>query len=156
SSRFFTRPRYAQFNPEIRKAKLKEMDGSAKIILDWAAEGKTAVFFDIRHPATGAVFSGHVYIDNYWYRVLYEEDFCHLFEDNSETLLTRYCGSPARLKEAVSDILKNKEVIVPCMVNDNKEDLQQRKAKIQRMRAGIRIKDYNPKRDFVGWGAEEK
>jgi hypothetical protein len=156
SSRFFTRPRYDQFNPEIRQKKVKEMDDFAKIILDWAAVGKTAVLFDIRSPLAGTpVFSGHVYIDNFWYRMIYEEGFGHLFEENSETLLTRYCGPPARLKDVVSDILKNKEVVVPCMLNDNKEDLQQRKAKIQRMRASLKLRDYNPKRDFVGWGAEE-
>jgi len=163
NSRFFTRPRYANTSKDKQVRTAKSLDDSAKIILDWAAKGKTAVLFNLRSPAVGRPLTyGHVCIDNYWYRVMYsdgsfvqEDGFWHLFEENSTTLLTRYCGSPAKLKDAVSAILKNKEVVVPCMVNDNKEDLQRRTAKIQRLRASLSLKDYNPKRDFVGWGAEE-
>jgi hypothetical protein len=159
-SRFFTQPRYAN-EPKARGQKVvRALDDNTKIIMDWATKGKTAVLFDIRSPARGAPLSyGHVYIDNYWYRVWHEKGFWHLFVGNpgaDTTLLTRYCGSPAKLKDAVSDILRNKEVVVPCMVHGNKEDLRRRTAKIQRLRASLHLKDYNPKRDFVGWGAEEK
>lgn len=71
-------------------------------------------------------------------------------------LLTHYYGSPAKLADAVANICKGKEVVVPCLVNDKKEDVVNRTAKIQRLRASWTIKDYNPKRDSVAWGADEK
>ena len=44
---------------------------------------------------------------------------------------------------------------MPCMVDGNKEDLHMRRAKIQRLKASLKLQDYNPKRDFVGWGGED-
>src|SRR5262249_34231917 len=41
------------------------------------------------------------------------------------------------------------------MVDGNKDDLHNRRAKIQRLKASLKIQDYNPKRDFVGWGGED-
>jgi hypothetical protein len=41
------------------------------------------------------------------------------------------------------------------MVDGDKEDLHNRRAKIQRVKASLKIQDYNPKRDFVGWGGED-
>src|SRR5260370_9846714 len=52
-------------------------------------------------------------------------------------------------------MLAGQEVIVPCMVDGNKEDLHNRRAKMQRVKASLKIQDYSPKRDFVGWGGED-
>src|SRR5947209_2144716 len=41
------------------------------------------------------------------------------------------------------------------MIDGNKEDLHHRRAKIQRVKASLKLQDYNPKRDFVGWGGED-
>jgi hypothetical protein len=41
------------------------------------------------------------------------------------------------------------------MVDGNKDDLHLRRAKLQRLRASLKIQDYNPQRDFVGWGNED-
>jgi hypothetical protein len=46
-------------------------------------------------------------------------------------------------------------VVVTCLADGNKEQLHQRKGKIQRLRASLKLLDYNPKRDFVGWGGVE-
>ena len=51
-------------------------------------------------------------------------------------------------------ILAGQEVVIPCMVDD-KAQLHVRAAKIQRVKASLKIQDYNPKRDFVGWGNED-
>jgi len=72
------------------------------------------------------------------------------------TLLTRYCGSPDKLRDAVADILADKEVVVPCMVNDKKEDVEQRRAKVQRLKASLKLKDYDARRDFVGWDDDDR
>ncbi len=52
-------------------------------------------------------------------------------------------------------MVAGQEVIVPCMMDGNKEDLHNRRAKIQRLKASLKLQDYNPKRDFVGWGGED-
>jgi hypothetical protein len=56
---------------------------------------------------------------------------------------------------AVADMLAGKEVVVPCMVDGNREDLKAARAKIQRLRASLKLNNYNARRDFVGWGGED-
>src|SRR5438132_4723337 len=70
-------------------------------------------------------------------------------------LLRSYCGKPEKLAAAVTAIVAGKEVVVSCMVDGNKDDLHLRRAKIQRLRASLKLLDYNPKRDFAGWGGED-
>jgi hypothetical protein len=70
-------------------------------------------------------------------------------------LRTFAAGSPEKLMAAVKEIMAGKEVVVPCMVDGNKDDLHLRKAKIQRLKASLKLGDYNQKRDFVGWGGED-
>ena len=41
------------------------------------------------------------------------------------------------------------------MVDGNKDDLHKKTARIQRLKASLKLQDYNPKRDFVGWGGED-
>jgi hypothetical protein len=41
------------------------------------------------------------------------------------------------------------------MVDGDKEALHKKTAKVQRLRASLKLQDYNPKRDFVGWGGED-
>src|SRR5260221_14217139 len=66
-----------------------------------------------------------------------------------------YSGRSDRLTDAVTAILAGKEAVVPCMVDGNLLDLQNRRAARQRLRAGLKLLDYNPKRDFVGPGGDE-
>ena len=42
------------------------------------------------------------------------------------------------------------------MVDGNKDDLHNRRAKIQRLKVSLKLPpDYNPKGDFAGWGGED-
>ena len=41
------------------------------------------------------------------------------------------------------------------MVDGDKNALQLRTARLQRLKASLKIQDYDPKRDFAGWGVEE-
>src|SRR5437868_8890779 len=41
------------------------------------------------------------------------------------------------------------------MADGNRDDLHLRRARVQRLRASLKLGDYNPKRDFVGWGGED-
>ena len=70
-------------------------------------------------------------------------------------LLRSFAGKPEKLAAAVTAMLAGQEVVVPCMVDGNKNALHMRQAKIQRLKASLKLQDYNPKRDFVGWGGED-
>ncbi len=41
------------------------------------------------------------------------------------------------------------------MVDGDKELHNKKTARIQRLKASLKLLDYNPKRDFVGWGGED-
>ena len=71
----------------------------------------------------------------------------------SPTCCGVYAGPAEKLAEIVADMMQGKEAIATCMVDGNKEDLHNSRAKIQRLKVSLQIKDYNPKRDFVGWEA---
>ena len=114
--------------------------------MDWAEVGKTAVFF---HNG-GA---GEMCIGTYWYQIYPGGDWWNL-SHGEPYLLRSYAGSVDKLAAAVTDIVAGREVVVPCMVDGNKDDLHLRRGRIQRLRASLKL-DYNPKRDFVGWGGED-
>jgi hypothetical protein len=114
--------------------------------MEWAEVGKTAVFF---HNG-GA---GEMCIGNYWYQI-YPGDWWSM-SHGEPFLLRSYAGKAEKLIPIVRDIVAGKEVIVPCMVDGNKDDLHLRRARVQRLRASLKLQDYNPKRDFVGWGGED-
>jgi hypothetical protein len=114
--------------------------------MDWAEVGKTAVFF---HNGGAS----ETCIGNYWYQAYAGGDWWNL-SHGEPFLLRSYAGNVEKLAAAVSDIIAGKEVVVPCMVDGNKDDLHLRRARIQRVKAGLKL-DYNPKRDFVGWGGED-
>lgn len=117
-----------------------------KTVMAWAEVGRIALFFHNR----GA---GEVCIDNYWYQC-YHGDWWAM--SHAEPYLLRsFAGKPEKLATAVTAMLAGHEVAVPCMVDGDKQALQLGTARVQRMRASLKILDYNPKRDFVGWGVEE-
>jgi len=114
-------------------------------IMAWAEEGRNALFF---HNGS----AGEVCIENYWYQI-YGGEWWSL--SHAEPYLLRsYAGKPERLAVAVTAMLAGQEVVVPCMVDGDKNALHMRTAKFQRMKASLKILDYNPKRDFVEGGAD--
>jgi hypothetical protein len=115
--------------------------------MDWAEVGKTAVFF---HNGGAS----ETCIGNYWYQCYAGGEWWGM-SHGEPFLLRSYSGQIDKLASAVADIVANKEVIVPSMVDGNKDDLHLRRARIQRLRASLKLLDYNPKRDFVGWGGED-
>ncbi len=115
--------------------------------MELAEVGKTTVFF---HNG-GA---GEMCLGNYWYQIYPGGEWWNM-SHGEPFLLRSFAGSPDKLIGLVTDVLAGKEVVVPCMVDGNKDDLHLRRARIQRLRASLKLQDYNPKRDFVGWGGEE-
>jgi hypothetical protein len=118
--------------------------------LQWADVGKTVVLF-----ALESYKWGHTYIDGQWY-ANNTGDWQTWTVSHSEPLLLRmYCGRTDRLAAAAAAMYAGKEVVVPGMVDGNVEDLKQRRAKVQRLRASLKLTDYNPKRDFVSAGGDD-
>jgi hypothetical protein len=115
--------------------------------MEWAEVGKTAIFF---HNGGAS----ETCIGNYWYQAYAGGEWWNM-SHGEPFLLRSYAGKPAKLAAAVTAVLNNQEVVVSCMVDGNKDDLHLRRAKIQRLKVSLKLQDYNPKRDFVGWGGGE-
>jgi hypothetical protein len=114
--------------------------------MEWAEVGKEAVFF---HNGGAS----ETCIGTYWYQA-YAGDWWS-FSHGEPFLLRSYAGPVDKLATAVTDMMAGKEVVVPSMVDGNKDDLHLRRARIQRLRCSSKLLDYDPKRDFVGWGGED-
>lgn len=115
-------------------------------VMNWAEEGKKAVFF---HNGGAS----ETCIGTYWYQCYREGEWWGL--SHAEPFLLRtYYGDPDKLAEAVTAIVAGKEVVVTCLADGNKEQLHQRKGKLQRLKASLTRANYDAKRDFVGLGGE--
>lgn len=115
-----------------------------QMVMAWAREGETAVFF---HNG-GA---GEVCINNYWYQVYAGWQMSH----GEPFLLRSYAGRPEKLATLVSAILTGQEVLAPCLADGDKNALHLAKGRLQRLKASLKLQDYNQQRDFAGWGVEE-
>jgi hypothetical protein len=113
----------------------------------WAEPGKLAVFFYNGNASETA-------IDMYWYQC-YGGGPDWGMSHAEPFLLRSFAGRPEKLVMAVEEILANKEIIVPAMMDGNKDQLHLRTAKVQRLRASLKLYEYNAARDFIGWGSED-
>jgi hypothetical protein len=118
-----------------------------QIPMQWAEVGKLAIFF---HNGGAS----ETCIGKYWYQAYAGGDWWN-FSHGEPFLLRTFSGKPEKLANLVAEALAGKEVLVPCMVDGNKDDLHLARAKIQRLRGSLKLNDYNQKRDFVGWGDED-
>jgi hypothetical protein len=116
-------------------------------IMALAEPGKLAVMF---HNGSAC----ETCLDTYWYQCYAGGEWWNM--SHAEPYLLRtFAGKPERLGQVVLDLLAGREVLVPSMVDGNKDDLHLRRGKIHRLRASLKIQDYNAQRDFVGWGNED-
>jgi hypothetical protein len=115
--------------------------------MDWAEPGKTAVFF---HNGGAS----ETCIGTWWYQAYGGGEWWN-HSHGEPFLLRSFAGNPDKLATLVDQMLAGQEVAAPCMVDGNREDLHNRRGKIQRLKASLKIQDYNPKRDFLGWGGED-
>lgn len=115
-------------------------------VMAWAEVGKRAVFF---HNGGAS----ETCIGNYWYQCYPEGEWWGM--THAEPYLLRaYCGDAGKLATSVAAILKGEDVVVPCMMDGSKENLQLRKAKIHRLKASLKRIEYDAKRDFVALGGD--
>lgn len=116
-------------------------------IMNWAETGKTGVFF---HNGGAS----ETCIQNYWYQAYAGGEWWNM--SHAEPYLLRtFAGKPDKLATLVASMLTGQEVLTPCMVDGDKNALQLGQARVQRLRASLKIQDYNPARDFAGWGSED-
>ncbi len=112
-------------------------------VMSDAKPGSLAVFF--HNGSASETCMGKYWYQSYphngWWNMSHGEPF----------LLRSYSGDPERLVAALAEMLAGKEVIVPAMADGDKTALHERTGKLQRMRTSLKLLDYNPKRDFVGW-----
>jgi hypothetical protein len=116
-------------------------------VMEWAEAGKQAVFM---HNGGAS----ETYIDTYWYQTNAGGEWW-VMTHAEPFLLRTYAGKVDKLPGFITEVMAGKETIVPCMTDGNKDDLHLRRGKIQRLRASLKLQDYNPKRDFVGWGGDD-
>ncbi|MFI5379537.1 MAG: YdjY domain-containing protein [Tepidisphaerales bacterium] len=110
-------------------------------IMAWAKIGKKAVIFSNNEASETC-------IDFYWYQCAKEGEWWSL--NHAEPYLLRtYCGTVDQLLPAVINIMQQREVIVTAMDDGNKEKLHVREGKLIRMRASLKLQEYDPKRDLV-------
>jgi len=115
-------------------------------VMAWAEVGKKALFF---HNGGAS----ETCIGTYWYQCYREGDWWGMSHAEPFLLRTFY-GDVDKLTAAVTAMLQGKEVVVSCLADGPKEQLHQRKGKLQQMKASLKLMDYNPRRDFVAWGGD--
>ncbi len=116
-------------------------------VMAWAEPGKLAVCF---HNGGAS----ETCIDNYWYQSAANGDWWSM--NHAEPFFLRsFAGRPEKLAAAIATMVAGQEVVVPCMVDGDKTAMQLRQGKIQRLKASLKLQDYDAKRDFVGWGGED-
>src|SRR5438128_4205729 len=108
--------------------------------MEWAEVGKTAVFF---HNGGAS----ETCIGNYWYQAYAGGEWWGMSHGEPFLLRSYAGGSPEKLAAACREIMAGKEVVVPCMVDGPKDDLHLRKARIQRLKASLKLGNYDQKRD---------
>ena len=118
-----------------------------KGIMEWAEPGKTAVFFN-----NGG--ASETCIGNYWYQAYAGGEWWNM-SHGEPYMLRSFAGTADKLIPLVKSILAGQEVVVPCMVDGDKNALQLRNAKVQRLKASLKIQDYSVQRDFAGWGGDD-
>ena len=117
-----------------------------KNIMKWAEVGKRAVVF--HNGATSETCIG-----DYWYECHVEGEWWAM--SHAEPFMLRtYSGDVGKLATAVTDMLKDKEVLVPCFADGKKDQFHERKGKLQLFRASLKRGNYDSKRDFACWGTD--
>ena len=110
--------------------------GEIKALMEWAEPGKMAVFFHnggASETCTGMNWY-QAYAQGEWWGMSHGEPF----------LLRSFAGKSEKLPSIVSEIIAGKEALAPCMVDGNKDDLHKKTARIQRLKASLKLQDYNP------------
>lgn len=97
--------------------------------------------------------ASETYMGTYWYQCYARGEWWTLVHAEPY-LLRSYAGKMDDLIEAVTKMVAGQEVVITAMVDGDKNALQLRSARLQKLRASLKLLDYNVQRDFVAWGAD--
>lgn len=116
-------------------------------IMAWAQPGQHALFF---HNGSAS----ETCIQNYWYQCYPGGEWWN--HNHAEPYLLRsFAGRPERLAGQIKQMLAGQEVVITAMVDGDRNALHMRTARLVRIKASLKLLDYDQKRDFVGWGSDE-
>ena len=118
-----------------------------RAIMEYAEPGRLAVFFN-----NGG--ASETCIGNYWYQAYAGGEWWNMSHGEPYMLRT-FAGPAEKMAALVAAMVTGQEVVVPCMVDGDKQALQMRNGRIHRLRASLKIQDYNVPRDFAGWGGDD-
>jgi hypothetical protein len=108
---------------------------------------------------------GEICTDRYWYQARAGEWWTMVHDE--PIFLLSFAGNPEKLATAVAAMLAGQEVLVPCMApvqgstaaSDREKTwvpLRSRRSKMLRMKASMKLMDYNFNRDFAAWGGDQE
>lgn len=122
-------------------------------IMELSRVGKEVVWFMSPNG-----YQSEVCLGDYWYQTWKGGNTggtWYMFH-SEPTFTLAFAGRPANLAKAVESMLAGQEVVVPCFRQSDTGwfPLLSRTAKQQRMRASLKLQDYNVQRDFVSWGGD--
>ena len=100
-------------------------------VMKWAEPGKTAIFI---HNGSAS----ETCIDGYWYQAYPGGDWWNT-SHGEPYLLRTYAGKPDKLANVITQLLAGQEVVVPCMVDGDKNALQLAQARVQRSPAIMKV-----------------
>lgn len=118
-----------------------------RAIMEYAEPGRLAVFFN-----NGG--ASETCIGTYWYQAYAGGEWWNMSHGEPYMLRT-FAGPAEKMAALVTSMVAGQEVVVPCMVDGDKQALQMRNGRIHRLRASLKIQDYNAQRDFAGWGGDD-
>src|SRR5262249_36780583 len=115
--------------------------GDATAGMAEAEVGRSAVFF---YNESGSLTC----TGPHWYQAFKEGAWWAM--SHAETYMTRtYYGDVAKLVSGLEEMMQGKEVVIRCMADGPRETLVKRTAKVQTMKASLKLIDYNAQRDVV-------
>jgi hypothetical protein len=122
-------------------------------IMELSQVGKEMVMFLAPNGTQSEICLG-----NYWYQALKGGQggggsSWYMFHAEPMFSLA-FAGRTANLAKAVDTMLAGGETVVPCFQQNEYGPLLSRTARQQRLKASLKIQDYNAQRDFVSWGGD--
>jgi hypothetical protein len=119
-------------------------------IMNWAEPGKSVTMFALEHYKWS-----HTYIDQCWFASVTADWQTWNMNHVEPNLLRWYSGKAEKLGGVSANILAGREVVVPALVGDNPAELAQRRGKVHRLRASLKLQALNPREQFVAWGGDD-
>ncbi|MCS7045323.1 MAG: HEAT repeat domain-containing protein [Gemmataceae bacterium] len=118
--------------------------------LQWAEPGKTAVMLTRKYDPYGDF--GHTYIDGCWYATMCpprDWEFWYAIYADPNLLARWHAGPPEKLIPALEALSAGKDGVALVLSKGTRDDLRAGRAKLQRLRVSLGLRDYVAQRDLI-------